>query len=115
MNNSSTSSGLNPEMEKRVAEIGEYFFHYIGLITIMFIPVTALATYIIIRKRGYNYAEHIVLNMYASAQYTIMMFFISLMLMLIGMDAATTLSIVTIITYIYLGYCFMLFLLVSFF
>jgi len=105
MESSTTSGGLDPEMEKRIAEMGEYFFDYFGLMTIIFIPFLALATYIIFRNRAYNYAEHIVFNMYASAQYTIMMFFISLPLIFFGLDAATTFSIVTGIIYIYLGFC----------
>ncbi len=106
MASSTTSGGLDPKLEKKIAEVGEYFFDYIGLITIMFIPITALATYIIFKNRRHNYAEHIVLNMYITAQYTILMIFISLILMLIGMDAPATFSIVMVITYIYLGYCF---------
>jgi hypothetical protein len=102
---STTSGGLDPEVEKRIAEMGEYIFDYFSLITIIFIPFIALATYIIFRKRTYNYAEHIVFNMYASAQYNIMLFFISSPLIFVGLDAATTFSIVTVIIYIYIGFC----------
>lgn len=106
MANSATSSGLNPELEKRIAEVGEYLFDYFGLITIVFIPITALSTYIIFRNRRHNYAEHIILNMYTTAQFTILLFLISTLLMLTGLVATSTFTTASVFVYIYLGYCY---------
>jgi len=106
MESSTTSGGLDPELERRIAELGPFIFDYLGLIMIIFIPITALATYLIFINKRHNYAEHIVLNLYVTAQYSIMAFFLGFFFMIFGMDAILSVSIISIIIYIYFGYCF---------
>ncbi len=101
---SSTPTALGAEFDTKMAEIGTYFFDYYGLITILFIPITAIATYVVFINKRHNYAEHIVINMYTTAQYTIIMFFFGTVFMLTGTGAQIGYLTATIFMYLYLGY-----------
>jgi len=103
------------ENQRKMVEILNNFYEYFGLITMLTIPIIAFATYIIFINFKYNYAEHIVLNMYIAANYTIIMIITSSILILFGLNAQISYAITTLPIYVYLGYCFKRLFKLSFF
>jgi len=103
---SPANSFLSPELEKELVQISEIMIDYSGLLAVAFIPITSIATYLIFQEKKYNYAEHIVLNMYGVAQYSIVMLFITAIFLLFGVENIYIISSLSSISYIYLGYLY---------
>ena len=47
---------------------GEWLMHHYAIITLLLIPVYSLASYIVFRRQGYNFTEHLILNSFYSTQ-----------------------------------------------
>lgn len=45
----------------------EFIYSYFAYILLFSLPALALSTFLVFRKNGYNYAEHLTINTYASA------------------------------------------------
>lgn len=104
--NTSSKTG-NPKIDEFVLRFNDIVTDYIGLITILFIPIMAFATYIVFsNKKGYNYAEHIVINTYTTAEYNILMVLAFLLLLPFGINLNYSFGLITLISYCYLGYSF---------
>lgn len=62
---------LFPDQNEKQIEVLEKTFDYIkkymSLIMVLSIPFYAIATYVMYKKRKYNYTEHLILNSYAYA------------------------------------------------
>lgn len=102
-----TSSTGNEQLDKITASINEGLFEYMGLISILFIPIISTITYLIfINSYKYNYVEHIVINAYVVAQYTILAFCLFILLMIFGLDTQINFIISSILSYLYIGYSF---------
>lgn len=82
----------------------EGFMDYFGIVMIIFLPFAAFGTYALLFKRRHNYAEHIILNMYLTAQYTIMLFILTLIGLICQVDPIPLLITLTMISYGYIGY-----------
>lgn len=103
---SPANSFLSPELEEQITRVSEIVMDYSGLIAVAFIPITAIATYLIFQDKKLNYAEHIVLNMYAVAQYSILMFLLTSFILLLGIENVVMLSAIGLVSFLYLGYCY---------
>ena len=64
-------------------------FDYQGLLTIIFTPVAAIISWIAFADKHYNVAEHVILNIYPTAQYSIVWFISSFILFASGLDYQT--------------------------
>jgi len=64
--------------------VNEWIGHHFPIVILMQLPVFALASYLVFRKQGYNYYEHIILNSFFSAQKTWFRMFVMLVLVAIG-------------------------------
>jgi len=87
-------------------EINAKFFEYQGILVILFTPLSAFASWVVFAQFKLNFAEHIVLNVYPSAQVFITWFFVSLLVIGFNFDYITA-SIATIpLLLIYMYYVF---------
>lgn len=78
-----------------------------GLIYIVSVPFSAFATWIvyyILKDRRYNYTEHLVINLYYSAQIIIISAFGSILFLILGLNYLYVSAILTLPTFIYLAY-----------
>lgn len=58
-------------------ELNEWIFNHYSIVTLATIPLFAIASFVVFRKQGYNYTEHIVLNSFAAVQrITVHLFFL---------------------------------------
>lgn len=51
-----------------IKDLSELVSHHFALVTLATIPLYALSSYLVFRKQGYNYTEHIILNSFYSTQ-----------------------------------------------
>lgn len=87
-------------------EVMMKLFDFQGLLTIVFTPVAALMSWISFADKKYNVAEHVVLNIYPTAQYSIVWFLSSAVLLGLGMDYQTGGMISFIFLFFYMIYIF---------
>lgn len=79
--------------------------NYQSVIYILSVPISALSTWIayyVIGDRRYNFTEHIVLNLYYSAQIIIVSSILNIAFLAIGANYLTISTFVTLLTFIYL-------------
>lgn len=101
------SSTGNVQIDAFAKLINEQLSDYIGVITIVFIPIVALCTYLIFKSKAlHNYAEHIVINTYITAQYTIIFILVFFLLLPFGVDVMVNFTLMSLLSYTYIGYCF---------
>ncbi|WP_296384351.1 DUF3667 domain-containing protein [Winogradskyella sp.] len=80
---------------------------YQGIIYILTVPFSALATwlgYYFLGERSYNFTEHLVLNLYYSAQIIIITAVFSIIFLLFGLNYLIVSTLITLPTFIYLFY-----------
>lgn len=80
---------------------------YQGLFYILTVPFSALGTwltYYIIGERTYNFTEHLVINLYYSAQVIIITALLTILFLVFGLDYLVISSIVYVLTFAYLFY-----------
>lgn len=85
----------------------DFITKYQGLIYILGVPVSALATWIvyyIFGNRRFNFTEHLVLNLYYSAQIIIITAILSILFLVLGLNYLIVSSLVGLPTFIYLAY-----------
>ncbi|WP_225034974.1 DUF3667 domain-containing protein [Winogradskyella sp. SM1960] len=85
----------------------DLFTKYQGLIYILGVPVSALATwlvYLILGDRRFNFTEHLVLNLYYSAQIIIITAVLSILFLVTGMNYLIVSSLLGLPTFIYLAF-----------
>lgn len=51
-----------------VDELREWFAHHFFVISLLQIPVFSIGTYVMFKKEGYNYIEHLVINSFITGQ-----------------------------------------------
>ncbi len=81
--------------------------NYQGLIYILTVPFSALATwlsYYFLGERSYNFTEHLVLNLYYSAQIIIITAVFSIIFLLFGLNYLIVYTLITLPTFLYLFY-----------
>lgn len=81
--------------------------NYQGLIYILTVPFYALSTwlaYYILQQRIYNFTEHLVLNLYFSAQNIIITSVFSILFLFFGLDYVLVSTILTVPFFVYLFY-----------
>lgn len=81
--------------------------NYQSLIYVLSVPISAFSTwfaYYIIGDRRYNFTEHIVINLYYSAQVIIISSLTGILFLCLGLDYLIISSFITLITFIYLLY-----------
>lgn len=49
-------------------KINEWIAHHFSVITLLLLPVLSLSFYLIFKKQGYNFTEHLILNSFYSSQ-----------------------------------------------
>ncbi|WP_055435827.1 DUF3667 domain-containing protein [Lacinutrix algicola] len=94
---------------KTQAEIQSVISNYQSLIYVITTPITAFITWLVFyitNKRTYNYTEHIVVNLYYSAQVIIITALSTLLLMVCGLNFFTISFIFSFLSFVYLGYIF---------
>ncbi|MEM9680376.1 MAG: DUF3667 domain-containing protein [Bacteroidota bacterium] len=82
----------------------EIFNDYQSFFYIVSVPISALSTwlaYYIIGERRFNFTEHLVINLYYSAQVIIVTAFISIFFLVFGFDYLLISSFLTLLTFIY--------------
>jgi len=80
---------------------------YQSIIYILTVPFSALATwlgYYFLGERTYNFTEHLVLNLYYSAQIIIITAIFSIIFLLFGLDYLIVSTIMTVPTFLYFFY-----------
>jgi len=83
------------------------FNQFQGLIYIITVPFSALGSwlaYYLLGERTYNFTEHMVLNLYYSAQVIIITAVLSILFLILGLDYLIISTLVTLPTFIYLFY-----------
>lgn len=101
--NSATSQTKNPFADFNL----DIFTKYQGLIYIISVPFSALGTwlgYYLLGERRYNFTEHLVINLYYSAQVIIVSAVLTILFLVIGLDYLIVYSIITIPNFIYFFY-----------
>lgn len=48
--------------------INEWIAHHFSIISLLLLPILSFSSYVIFRKQGYNFAEHVILNAFYSSQ-----------------------------------------------
>ncbi|MEL6717449.1 MAG: DUF3667 domain-containing protein [Bacteroidota bacterium] len=75
-NMTGANTEIDEEQMKEAMEMGQtvstFIFQYLNLITFLFIPITAIFTYLVYRKVKLYYPEHLVLNAYVTGTYTLL-------------------------------------------
>ena len=95
--NINSMAGFNPD----------FFTKHQGLIYILGVPVSSLATwlvYFILGDKRFNFTEHLVINLYYSAQIIIITAVFSILFLVIGMNYLIVSTILGLPTFIYLAY-----------
>jgi hypothetical protein len=57
-----------PEMEQTQQKINAWMTSHFALVTLLAIPLYASASYLMFRKEGYNFVEHLVMNSFMAGQ-----------------------------------------------
>jgi hypothetical protein len=81
-----------------------FFTNYQGLFYIIGVPISAFSTwfvYYLLNERRYNFTEHIVINLYYSAQVIIITAFFSILFLLFGLNYLIVSTILTLPYFIY--------------
>lgn len=109
--NKSISSGFDsPEgFIQSQEQFQKTLSNYQSLIYILTTPLTAFITWLVFyitKKRNYNYTEHIVINLYYSAQVIIVTTFSTILLMCFGLNFYTISFIFTFLSFVYLAFIF---------
>ena len=84
-----------------------YMTNYQGLIYILTVPFSALASwlgYYFLGERSYNFTEHLVLNLYYSAQIIIITAVFSIIFLLFGLNYLIVSTLIVLPTFLYLFY-----------
>lgn len=69
--------------------IGEWIMHHYAILTLLLIPVYSLVSYIVFRRQGYNFSEHLILNSFYSTQKLwVSIIIIPLCVLILGKEAA---------------------------
>ena len=110
---------LNPEFTKTLEDLpgqennpffgieNDMMTNYQGVIYILTVPFSALGSwlaYYLTGIRKYNFTEHLVLNLYYSAQIIIITAVFSILFLLFGLNYLIISSIITLPTFMYLFY-----------
>lgn len=69
--NPDTIKGLT-EQERWGLQFNNFIYRYFNAILFLVVPVSALYSWLLFRKSGYNYAENLILNVFLAAQRTLM-------------------------------------------
>lgn len=80
---------------------------YQGLIYIVMVPFSAIGSWIVyyfLGDKRYNFTEHLVLNLYYSAQIIIITAILSILFLIFGLNYLIVSTIITIPTFIYFWY-----------
>lgn len=96
-NNTTGTSTGNPFLENKdlQKDIVSYVFDYQSFITALIIPIYgAISWLVFLNKKKYNYFEHIVIYLYATAQITILNFIITTPLFFIHHGASNAASLI---------------------
>lgn len=80
------------------------YYSILALFNLPFYAILAKLTFLGLKK--YNYIEHLVINTYIIAQYTITVFFIIVPLVLFGVNYFLVGNITTIVLLVYASYCY---------
>lgn len=83
------------------------FSKYQSLIYIAGVPLSAFSSwivYFIVGNKRYNFTEHLVLNLYYSAQIIIITAFLSILFLILGLDYLIISSLIMLPAAVYLGY-----------
>ena len=97
-NNDIESTGLK-EFDELIQTSTENIGDYIGFISIATIPLLAISTYLLFsNNRQHNFAEHIVINIFITAQYTILFVFSFFFLMLFNINVNVSFTLMTILS-----------------
>ena len=100
---SSSSQKHNPFLNGDFDQLSQHQ----GLIYILTVPFSALATwlgYYFLGVKHYNFTEHLVLNLYYSAQIIIITAIFSILFLLFGLNYLIVSTIITLPTFIYFFY-----------
>jgi hypothetical protein len=100
---SSPSQKHNPFLNGDMDELTKHQ----GLIYILTVPFSTLATwlgYYFLGVRNYNFTEHLVLNLYYSAQIIIITAVFSILFLLLGLNYLIVSTIITLPTFVYFFY-----------
>lgn len=62
----------------------QFMTSYISMISLMLVPIFAVFTYLVFRKWGQNYYEHVIMNAYFQCYYTIIYIFIYPLIYILG-------------------------------
>lgn len=49
-------------------KLNEWIAHHFSIITLLLLPILSLSSYLLFKKQGYNYTEHLILNSFYSSQ-----------------------------------------------
>ena len=85
----------------------DMFTKYQGLVYILTVPLSAVGSwlsYYISGERKYNYTEHLILNLYYSAQIIIITAVFSILFLLLGLNYLIVSTILTLPTFLFLFY-----------
>lgn len=90
----STSTSTNPFQSKGMAEgLITFIFDFQALLTAISIPLYGFVSWIVfLNKKKYNFLEHLIIYIYATAQISILNFIITTPLFFIQLDLANTLT-----------------------
>ncbi|TYB79455.1 DUF3667 domain-containing protein [Bizionia myxarmorum] len=94
---------------KMQTQIQDIVANYQSFIYILFVPITSFVTWLVFKitnNRTYNFTEHIVINLYYSAQVIIVMALSTIILMILGVDYYAITGILTVLSFIYLALLF---------
>lgn len=83
------------------------FTKYQGIIYIVGVPLSAMSSWLVyffLGNRRYNFTEHLVLNLYYSAQIIIITAILSILFLVLGLNYLILSSLIILPAFIYLGY-----------
>lgn len=86
-----------------------FWSKYISVFIFMMIPLLSLVTWITFRKKGYNFWEHVIGNIFIAAQLNIILLSIkifALIKVLLGFNPAVSFTVFMFIFMFYYSYCF---------
>ncbi|MFC0603941.1 DUF3667 domain-containing protein [Winogradskyella pulchriflava] len=84
-----------------------FFTKYQGLIYIIGVPLSAISSWLVyffLGNRRYNFTEHLVLNLYYSAQIIIITAVLSILFLVLGLNYLILSSLIILPAFFYLGY-----------
>ncbi len=74
------NQGVNPEFYEKIMPI---IYDFSSLVFILFIPIFAIAGWLTFNKQGYVFSEYLVVFLYTLAQFSIVSFPISLIVLIL--------------------------------